>query len=261
MSNFKILGLAFAILLSTSAFAKDVSAYFTGELRSEVIVNKILTGAGFDVLGSYALDRKGKLKTIIFTSSEQQRLAKDKTRGFFAIGRVFINQKDGKIVVANPNYFGHAFLQDDYSKDVHNVTNKLVSAFGDLVADENTLDSDDLSDYHFMFGMPYYEDMIVVAEGKNLDKKIEEPIFTLNLGDATLIGVELKKRTKKFVKKVGSNNGTLLPYTVLIENGEAKILDPKYYLAISYPKLSMGDFTKIATVPDAIEKEITKLFK
>jgi len=261
LNKLRILGLAFIVLFSSSVFAKEVSAYFTGELRDETTVTKILNGAGFEVLASYSLDRKGKMKTIIFTSNEQKRLSSDKTRGFYAIGRVFINQKDEKILVANPNYFGHAFLQDDYSKDVHNVTDKLLSAFGDLVADENKLDSDDLEDYHFMFGMPYYEDMITIAEGKNLEAKIEDAIFTLKIGNATLIGVDLKKRTKKFVKKVGSNNGTLLPYTILIENGEAKILDPKYYLAISYPNLSMGEFTRIATVPDAIEKEITKLFK
>lgn len=260
LSKLKILGLVFSILFSTSAFAKEVSAYFTGKLRSEAVVTKTLTDSGFEVIGSYALDKKGKFTTIIFTSAKQKELAKDKTRGFYAIGRVFINQKDEKIIIANPNYFGHAFLQDDYSKDVHNVTDKLLSAFGDLTPDENTMDSGDLDSYHFMFGMPYYEDMIIVAQGKNLETKIENPIFSLKIGNATLVGVELKKRTKKFVKKVGSNNGALLPYTVLIENGKAKILNPKYYLAISYPKLTMGDFTRIATVPDAIEKEITKLF-
>jgi len=257
----KLITFLVVTVFTTSLFAKDVSAYFTGKIRDEATVVNTLINSGFEVIGSYSIDRKGKLKTVIFTCPTLKKLSSDRNRGFYAVGKVLINQKNHEIKVANPNYFGHAFLQDDYSKDVHKVTTKLLSAFGDLKADNNTLDSDDLSDYHFMFGMPYYEDMIIVAQGHNLVKKIKNPIFSLKIGDATLVGVELKKRTKKFVKKVGANNGALLPYSILIENGKAKILDPKYYLAISYPKLSMSDFTKIATVPDAIEKEITKLFK
>ena len=257
----KIIAFLVVSILTTSVFAKEVSAYFTGKLRSESAVAQTLTKAGFDVLAIYSVGKRGKLKTVIFTSPLQKQLSSKEGRGFYAVGRVLINTKDKEIKVANPNYFGHAFLQDDYSAKAHEITNKLLSAFGDLVADDNKLDKSDLDGYHFMFGMPYYEDMITVAKGSNLAKKVSDPIFSLKVGNATLIGVELKKRTKKFVKKVGSNNGALLPYTVLIEDGKAKILDPKYYLAISYPKLSMSDFTRIATVPDAIEKEITKLFR
>lgn len=48
---------------------------------------------------------------------------------------------------------------------------------------------------------------------------------------------------------------------VLIEDNEAKIMHPKYYLAISYPKLSMGDFMSISSTPDDIEDYMKGLFK
>jgi hypothetical protein len=47
----------------------------------------------------------------------------------------------------------------------------------------------------------------------------------------------------------------------MIQNGKATILDPKYYLALSLPNLSMGKFMKIATTPDSIEKEIKKSYR
>lgn len=255
MNRFSIFGVLL-LLFSIQGFAKDISAYFSGKLRDEASVIKTLENSGFEVVATYKIDRKGKLETVIFTSDKLKKFASKKNRGFFAIGRVLINQKDGEIRVTNPDYFGRAFLQDDFSKDVHSITKKLKSAFGDLKGTDDTLDEDDLEDYHFMFGMPYYGDMIEI-EGTTP----KNPIFSLKVGNATLYGVELGRRTKKFTKKIGRENSLVLPYTVLVEGGKAKILNPRYYIAVSYPKLSMGQFTKIATIPGAIETDINREFK
>ncbi len=45
----------------------------------------------------------------------------------------------------------------------------------------------------------------------------------------------------------------LLPYTVLVENGEANLLHAKFYLALSFPRLTMGEFMKIMSVPGDIK--------
>ena len=87
-------------------------------------------------------------------------------------------------------------------------------------------------------------------------------VFKLELPNgSTLVGVDLDKRTKKFVKKIGTQNAEILPYTILIEDGKATALAAKYYIAISYPMLTMGEFMTIATVPGAIEKDLEKPFK
>ncbi len=118
-----------------------------------------------------------------------------------------------------------------------------------------------------MENMPYYEDMIKISTGKNdtlvaKAKKSKKLVFEQKLNDgSTLIGVKLSKRTSKFVKKIGYQNAELLPYPVLIENGEAKILDPKYYIAVMYPMLSMSEFMTIATVPGAIQKDCDRVFR
>ena len=78
---------------------------------------------------------------------------------------------------------------------------------------------------------------------------------------STLIGIQLSKRTGTFTRRIGRNNAAMLPYPVLIENGKAKILDPKYYIAYMYPMLQMSEFMTIATIPDAMIKDCEKVFK
>jgi hypothetical protein len=63
-------------------------------------------------------------------------------------------------------------------------------------------------------------------------------------------------KTEGFVNKIGADKAILLPYTILIEGGKAYALHPKYYIALSYPLLSMGQFMDISSVPDAIEKAL-----
>ena len=76
-----------------------------------------------------------------------------------------------------------------------------------------------------------------------------------------MIGVKLSRSTSRFVKKIGYQNSELLPYPILIENNVAKILDPKYYIAVMYPMLSMSEFMTIASIPDSIQKDCDKVFR
>jgi hypothetical protein len=71
----------------------------------------------------------------------------------------------------------------------------------------------------------------------------------------------MDRRTNGFVKKIGAQNGQILPWAVLIEGGQAKALSAKYFIAISYPLLTMNEFMTIATVPGAIENDLKKIFK
>ena len=116
-----------------------------------------------------------------------------------------------------------------------------------------------------MSGMPHYEDMTVVASGKNLLEKIKKNkkvLFIQKLDNgSTLIGIQLGKRTSKFTSRIGTNNAGLLPYPILIENGKAKILDPKYYISVMYPLLQMSEFMTIATIPGAIVKDCEKVLR
>ncbi len=247
----------------------DVSTYLVGAHMSTEAASTALENAGFEVLAKYKSFKKGE--TLVFTSSALKAEAVKENRGFSAVLRLLVDDERNQISITNPIYFGKAFMQDDYNHQVFaEILSALNKAFPELKGSEDKWEFDDLAGYHFMMGMPYYEDTDTLAEGEQIDliakadgyKKGKKVIFKLKLSDtSTLYGYMLGKKTSKFVKKIGTQNASILPYCILIENGVAKALNAKYYIAVSYPQLSMSEFMKIATVPGAIEKDLKKAFK
>ena len=269
MKKVVLLFTAFMMLFSTNLFAKELSAYLIGAHVGVDTVKNRLARAGFEVIAEYKSVKDGT--TIVFTNNALKAEASKPKRANAAILRVFVDDKEKMISITNPIYFGRAFMQDDYKADVFEAQlSSINSVFKGLKGSADKLDEDDLAGYHFMMGMPYYEDVDELGEGSTAAllekaksyKKGKLLIFTLKLSDDSyLLGYELGKRTKKFVKKIGRANAAVLPYCISIGNGMATSLEAKYYLAVSYPLLSMGEFTTIATVPGAIKKDLTKPFK
>ena len=180
--------------------------------------------------------------------------------------RLLVNKKDNHISITNPLYMAKAFMQDDFNDKVPKETlARITSNFKDLLNSKDQLKFQLLPKYQFMNGMPKYENMIDVAVGDDLLAKAQKHkrvVFMQKLDNGSmLIGIKLRKRTNKFTAKIGTNNAGLLPYPILIENGKAKILDPKYYIAVMYPLLQMSEFMTIATIPGAIEKDCQRIFK
>lgn len=260
-----------ALNAGESEAPKVVKAYLIGPMMTADAVSTSLTEAGFEVVGTYLVNKKNKLTTVVFTSAELKTMANKPGRGFAGIGRILIDGKNSQISISNPVYFGKAFMQDsaDYGQ-ILAVKDTLTAAFPGLKESTDQWDYSGLADYHFMVAMPYYQDSIVIGEGTVTSlvakaegyKKGKMHLFTLKLAENKyLVGYDLSKRTAKFPEKIGIDKAGLLPYTILIENNEARILAPKFYLAVSYPQLTMGQFMKIATVPGAIEKDLAKPFK
>jgi len=247
----------------------EVSTYLIGAHMDTKAASKALKSVGFEVLATYKSFKKGE--TIVFTSPALKTEAAKESRGFAAVLRLLVDDEHNQSSITNPVYFGKAFMQDDYNNQVAmDALAAINKAFPGLKGSEDKWEFDDLADYHFMMGMPYYEDPSILGEGEQTDliakadgyKKGKNVIFKLKLSDnSTLYGYKLGKRTSKFVKKTGTQNASILPYCILVENGKAKALNAKYYIAISYPQLSMSEFMTIATVPGAIEKELEKPFK
>jgi len=248
-----------------------ISTYLVGDYVKTADAQAKLEKAGFTVLATYTPVKKGT--TIVFTNDAMKAEAAKPGRAYAAVSRLFVDDKAKTISFTNPVYFGKAFMQDDYNHAVFNgVLESINAAFPGLKGSKDELAYDDLSGYHFMMGMPYYADADdlgkpvattadAVAKAKSF-KKGKAIIFEIKLSEtSTLLGYDLGKRTKKFVKKIGRANAAILPYCVAIENGQAKALNAKYYIALSYPLLDMGGFMGIATVPGAITKDLEKAFK
>lgn len=243
-----------------------ISAHLRGEFMEVKKVEEKLKAAGFEVLVSAPVNKKSTLISVVFTDKSIVSMASKPTRGFMATLRVLVDTKEKSICITNPLYMAKGFLQTDFDeKSANKLLLRLINEFPGLKNSKDALKYQLLAKYQFMNGMPHYEDMIEVASGPDLLEKIKDNkkvvfIQTLDNG-STLIGIKLSKRTRKFTKKIGRNNAAMLPLPILIENGKAMILDPKYYIAFMYPLLKMSEFMTIATVPDAMVKDAERVFK
>ncbi len=253
----------------TGLEGKTVSTYLIGEYVDATTATSRLEAAGFEVIASYSPVKKGT--TLVFTNAALKAEGAKPGKAHVAAMRLFIDDAQMMISFTNPVYFGKAYMQEQYNHSVFNAQlEKINAAFSGLKASKDEMLFDDLAGYHFMVGMPYYSDNDELSLGTNEEllakakayKKGKLLIYELKLSEtSTLLGYDLGKRTKKFVKKIGRANAAILPYSISIENGKATSLEAKYYIALSYPLLTMGEFTTIATVPGAIAKDLTKPFK
>jgi len=245
---------------------KEVATYKMAAYVSAEDAKAKLAAQGFEVVGTYKPFPEGT--TILFTNAAMKAMANKPNRGLAAVGRILVDDERKQISIANPVYFGKAFMQKEYSHATASAElASLEKAFGPLTNSKDKWEFDGLAGYHFMMGMPYYEDMDVVGEGSTAElvakaQKAKGTTAVVKLGDDRYVAfVELDRRTNGFLKKIGTQNGEILPWAVLIEEGKAKALSAKYIIAISYPAFTMTEFMGIATVPGAVANDLKKIFK
>ena len=243
-----------------------ISAYLRGAFMEVSEVEERLKKAGFTVLTAAPVNKKKTLISVVFTNPAIISMASKPNRGFMATLRVLVDTKEKSISITNPLYMSKGFLQSDFDEKAANkLLVNIIHAFPSLTNSKDVLKFQLLPSYQFMNGMPHYGDMLEVASGDDLLERIKDNkkvVFTQALENGSvLVGIKLGKRTRKFTKRIGRNNAAMLPYPVLIENGKAKILDPKYYISFMYPLLKMSEFMTIATIPDAMYKDAQRVFR
>jgi len=241
---------------------ENLSAYYVANPQTVEALSSKLKANGFEILSTYA-PLKGK--TVITVTNDELK----KSNSFVSVLNILVNAED-EIRVQNPSYLGAAYLQDGFKYGQFKATiNALEATLGQMYVAKEVTEFSELSDYNFMFGMPHFDDTITVAEGNGLVEKLTgekaDKYFAYSIklpNGATLVGHKLNKRTNKFLGKIASeHNAGLLPYQTIIKDGKAIMLDPKYYLALSLPLLTMTEFMKIATAPDEIEKDLKRAYK
>lgn len=253
--------------------AEMITTNFKADFLPIKQIEQNLRDNGLIVLGTHEVMENTNYTSIVYTSADLKTLGQEAGRGFVSVMRILHNADAKELVVSNPEYFIRAFFQDDYQDGMEApVLKALEAALGTLTPTEDGLSAKKLAKYHFKVMMPYYDDFERVAKGDTasliLDLEAnasDQVVFKLELnedGSSVLYGIALPVKVETFNEKIGTmDRSHLLPYTVLIENGEANILRPKFYLAVSFPRLTMVEFGKIMMTPGKIKNAFEDCFE
>ncbi|MFK5894785.1 MAG: hypothetical protein QM504_16315 [Pseudomonadota bacterium] len=235
-----------------------------------------LTGAGFEIVGEYS-PYQGATIVIITNDELKSNASASENGGFGAIQRVSVTDLNGDIQLAytNPIYMSHAYRMKGR---LTGVESKLKSALGFVKAygPKEGMEADDIEGFHYMFGMPYFDEPVEIADYGSYDKAIkmlESGLASKKGGVSQVFKVELNGKGAVFgvaMTKGMSSDATImkeidfkplrstpqLPYEVLVtEKGIIYILAAQYRIAINFPDLSMAgsnSFMGIMSSPDAI---------
>lgn len=235
-----------------------------------------LAAAGFDVVGSYA-PYGGAVILAVTSPALKAAAAQQRFGAYGAAQRVTVTKVGEEVQVAftNPVYMAAAYRM---KADLSPVAAKLGAALGQLeeFGPPEGKSAKDLRGYHYMMGMPYFDDawtlakypsqaeaIAAVEEGLAAGKGRTKKIYRVDVSpDETVFGVALAEgcgadshvmKTIDFKPLRATGH---LPYEVLVSKGEVHALHAKFRIAMNFPDLSMmGDhsFMKIRCAPDSIE--------
>jgi len=254
------------LLHSTNAYAEfnfsqpptQLSTYYSAPFQTVQKVKKRLIENGFTIV---AINKINEDEIVTISNSELKA-----TNSYLATLHLLINHKRQEIRIQNPSYFGAAYLEEQYHYGQFKETlNALLLVLGTMSETEERVEFKKLASYKFMFGMPKLKDTISIAQGEKLLENLGDKHIAYSLklpNGSTLVGHHLSSENISFLSKINQRqNRQILPYEAIIKNREVTILNPKYYLALSLPLLSMQEFMKIATTPEHIERNIREAYK
>lgn len=271
-------------ILKPYILAYESSATLT-DIRTKLKTN--LKSEGFTILGEYQPVKDANRWLIVvgnpsLTTSVQKI---GELTGFAATLRVAITKESGvwKVSYTNPTYWGNAYFRDDFPKVESNykkVSAQFIAAMkksgtykGTTFGSEEGVELDDLRDYQYMVGMPDFDDVVELEEfdsysaavakiDANLKKGIAgvKKVYSIKIPgkNLKLYGIALTgtKGESEFMPKIdiGSPKHTaFLPYEILVDDDEVVMLHGRFRIAVSFPDLTMGTFSKIMSTPGNIE--------
>lgn len=261
----------------------------SGDLaRVAVVVKSALQAKGFEVVGSYS--PYANATVICATNAElKDAAAKTENGGFGVAQRVAVTQHEGKIQVSyvNPAYIGTAYGLGKLEKTAEALKAALGRRFeyGSKGVEEDQLKP---GSYHYSVGMPYFQDIDVMA--KHADYKTAVDIVEKNLatkkggtqkvyridlpgkeisvfGIGIITGDGVNKGDKDTDKEImdiidfqDPRSTAYLPYEIMVIENRIVALRGRYRIAVNFPDLSMAGkhgFTKIMSAPGGIKSALT----
>ncbi len=285
-----ILGMVF-FQLSLLA-SPELTAYYkvTSTLdvakATNALVNK-LKSKDYAIIGNYSPMSNSQMKVIVFTRSDLQKLTvTDKSAHSLASILKFGIYNDGnttEISLLNPEYVFYAYLQDKIKgkeTKLKVIADDLVSLLNSLGNNFTTfggkLSADDLKDYHYMFGMPYFDDFVglnTFSDFSSACKIIETNLNTIagikkvfvqkySGQQVAIYGIALldtKNGESFFLPKIGKTHIAAMPYELMVTGNKVIMLHGRYRFALLWPELSMSEFMQIVDVPGFVEDTFKKV--
>ena len=243
-------------------------------------VTKLLTEKGFEVLGSYHPEGKSTLGVVAFTSEDLRKTVIPlRERGIHAaVLRAGFVSKGGKTTISftNPDYFNYAYLQDDVDKarNLRSISSQVKSVFrsmGSLRGFGGSLTASKLKKYRYMVGMEGFRNPVelqsfssfrtgvakIQADLKRKENKCQLVYSIIDeKNKVAIFGVALQDREKgepHFLPIIGEEHAAAMPYEIVLQGKEATMLHGRFRIALHWPELTMGTFSKIMSTPGAIK--------
>lgn len=278
----------FSLLAVTAVHAEDryfpyvLATQETAKVADKVPgVKQALIGGGFQIAGEYSPYAGAHI--LVVTNAELKKVAAASDFGGYGAGvRVALTQVNDQVqtAYANPLYMQHIYRMKGDLSGVAAALKKALGKQKDFGKKEG-LAAKKLGEYHYMLGMPYFDDHIELAayadqqsaltqvEKGLIASKAVKKVYRIDIPGKkeTVFGVAIVEgagadKTVMAATDTGELRHTPhLPYELLVSGGKAYILHGKFRIAQSFPDLGMGTFMKISGAPSAIEDTIKKAIK
>lgn len=274
----------FACLLGTySLTAWAIAPYISGDrvqpgdlAMVAAEVEKKLTAAGFQVLGLYAPQSLPTHGVVVATDAGM--LAKVREFGGASIVAAPIRvgiTTDGVVSYMNPDYWYRAFLRQRFAQAepaARDVQSRLAQALGAGPGFGGDETAADLPRYRYIVGMERFDDKkntlarhaSFEAAVKTLQDNLARGVagvskaYELVMPDRKMavFGVAMNSPANgdsTIIKKIGVQERIAgFPYEMFVLNNEVHAFYGRYRLALAFPDLSMGHFTRIVYAPEEI---------
>jgi len=243
-----------------------------------------LTGAGFEVVGSYSPYAKTNV-LIVTNDALRATAAKSEKGGFGAMQRVSVSEVEGAIQVAytSPRYLANVYRMQGELLDIDKSLRAALGVQEEFGAEGLT--AEDLREYHYKLFMPYFDEPYELAEFASYDAAIAavekglkakhggvSKVYRIDLPDKkeSVFGVAMTRgcSSDEFImQKIDFDklkSAPHLPYELLVSNGNVYALHAKFRIALSFPDLSMmgsNSFFSIMCAPDEIGEALTAVVK
>jgi hypothetical protein len=285
--------LVIILTLCGTAYAQAYSPYTLGAVsdleldESVTLVKQNLQDNGFKVLGEYAPGGDSARWLIVITSRELID-AVGRTGNLSTVAavlRVGLTMETGGVNISytTPEYWWNAYFRDNYnevSSMLSPITGRLKLAMrksgnykGKGFGSEEGLKAEDLRNYRYMVGMQKFHNTVKLKEFASYREaidKIESSLIKGIPGVRKVYSVEIPEHDLKLYGfALGGEKGeshflpiiditeprhtAFLPYELLVKGSEVHMLHGRYRIALSFPDLKMGTFTKIMSTPGDIK--------